>query len=246
MQCNMHWDGRLLWSFRASIHLPTVAARCRYVGQHPVRKAPQGRNEPTLLSPRFVKAVKKHSSQQGRQCKVCQQGGGWHAAPFVGQPTAIRVQAVNPNPTLGGSHIGWGAACTLAAVAPPKLPHLVLPTGTCQPAATAMQLLPAMTPAPHLSDDCHSCFSPLQYIRYCICMYPTWHRGQHCSASGVDFSHQLQAVPHTLTVLAASQSSPSYKPSPRVATAPCTCHFRPLSFTSPNASISSGRTRGKG
>ena len=37
---------------------------------------------------------------------------------------------------------------------------------------------------------------------------------------------------------AASQSSPSYSPSPLVATAPSTCHRRPRIYPSPNASHS--------
>lgn len=35
------------------------------------------------------------------------------------------------------------------------------------------------------------------------------------------------------------QSKPSYKPSPRIATALCTCHFLPFSWDSPNASHTS-------
>lgn len=37
----------------------------------------------------------------------------------------------------------------------------------------------------------------------------------------------------------AHQSSPSYRPSPRMATADCTCHFRPFNCDMPNASHTS-------
>lgn len=39
------------------------------------------------------------------------------------------------------------------------------------------------------------------------------------------------------------QSKPSYKPSPRVATAACTCHFRPFSCDMPSASQTSAGDR---